>query len=236
MIPSRLRKYEDQQDKKHILWALAGSVGLLIFLLLFGLKILVGFSLMVDKLRGTAPVNTQQQTLILPPTLDPLPMATNSANLVVTGKGDKGLIAIIYLNDERFDEVDVKDDGTFEATRLPFTSGENTVSAKQADKKGNTSDLSNVVTVIFENQAPKLTIDRPDDGATVNGEKNIVEIAGITDEDASVTINDRFVVVRNDGSFEYDYPLNEGENILTIVATDPAGNTTKLDRAVKYEK
>lgn len=237
MIPSRLRRYQEQEDKKHILWALAGSVGLLIFLLIFGLKILVGFSLMVDRLRGNTPVNqNQQQTILLPPTLDPLPIATNSANLVVTGKGDKGLTAIIYVNDERFDEVDIKDDGTFKATRLPFKSGENTVSAKQADKKGNTSDLSNVVTVTLEKDAPKLTIDRPDDGATVNGEKNTVEITGVTDEDASITINDRFVVVHSDGSFRYDFSLNEGDNLVSIVATDQAGNSTKIERSVKYEK
>jgi hypothetical protein len=42
------------------------------------------------------------------------------------------------------------------------------------------------------------------------------------------------VVLHSDNSFSYSYPLNDGDNILTIVATDAAGNQTKVTRKVTY--
>lgn len=237
MIPSRIRRHQDEEDRKRIMMAISGSIALLVFLLLFGVKILVGFSLLVDKMRGASPnTNNPQTTLLFPPALDSWPSATNSAELVLTGTGEKGLSVIIYVNDTKFDTIEVEDDGTFEIADLPLKEGENTISAKHEDDKGKTSDLSNVITIVFDKKKPELIVEKPDDESTVEGESNMVEVAGTTEEDASVTVNDRFVVIRSDNSFTYSYPLNEGENILTIVATDQAGNTAKTERKVTYKK
>jgi len=46
---------------------------------------------------------------------------------------------------------------------------------------------------------------------------------------------DRFVSVKDDGSFTYNLRLNDGENTLTIIARDAAGNETKLERKVTYQ-
>ena len=58
----------------------------------------------------------------------------------------------------------------------------------------------------------------------------------MTDDNIAVTINDRMVVIKTDNSFSYGYPLNEGDNILNIVATDAAGNQTTVQRKVTYHK
>ena len=57
----------------------------------------------------------------------------------------------------------------------------------------------------------------------------------MTDEGMRITVNDRIAVVKADGSFTYAMSLPDGETVLTIVSTDPAGNQTKTERRVKYQ-
>jgi len=76
----------------------------------------------------------------------------------------------------------------------------------------------------------------PADNASVTGDNNKILVSGKTEENASITINSRVVVVKGDYTFTYDFPLNEGENKLNIVATDLAGNTTTIERKATYHR
>lgn len=235
MPHSRLSRLEERKEKRRLLLAIAGIVGIIALVGIFGIKVLIGFSLFVERLKGASPTPAaQNQNVILPPTLDPPPEATNTATISVTGKGQPNLSLIVYLNDAEFKKLSVPTDGKFSINAVPLSDGANTISAKLADDKGNTSDLSNVVTVSFANKPPKLDVNAPGDGITISGDPNTVTVAGDTDDNVTVTINDRVVVVKSDNTFSYDYPLNEGDNILTIVANDTAGNQTKLTRKVTY--
>ncbi len=235
MLYSRLRHHEDRIFKKRLVWAISGSVALIIFIFIFGLKLLVGFSLLVDNLRGTSPKEQQSQSLILPPVLDPLPEATNSATLTITGKSDREVKIVLYFDEEETTTLPTKDDGTFSFTKkLP--EGNHTVSAKAKNDKDSLSDLSNVVRVNIMRTKPELTVTSPQEGARIVGESNMVTVKGKTSPDNTVTVNDRLAVVANDGSFSYTYSLTEGENTLHIAATDPAGNQEAIDRRVTYSK
>lgn len=237
MAYSRLSRVQDRKEKQRLILAIAGIVGIFILILLFGVKALIGFSLLVEKLRGTSPTTAQQvQTIILPPTLDPPPGATNSATISVSGKGQTGLTLILYVNSKEFKQTPVKDDGTFLVSSVPLISGTNTISAKLTDTKGTLSDLSNIVSVTYGNTPPKLVVSDPTDNSTVSGDTNSVTVNGMTDDNVTVTINDRMVVIKTDNSFSYSYPLNEGDNILNIVATDASGNQTAVQRKVTYHK
>lgn len=237
MAYSRLNRVSDRKEKRRLVFAIAGIIGIFVLILAFGVKALIGFSLLVEKLRGSSPVTTQQsQTIILPPTIDPPVVATNSATISVTGKGQAELTLILYVNSKEFKQAPVKQDGTFVLPSVPLTSGTNTISAKLTDAKGNLSDLSNIVSVAYGNTPPKLVISDPSDNANVSGDPNTVTVNGITDDTVTVTINDRMVVIKTDNSFSYSYPLNEGDNILNIVATDAAGNQTTIQRKVTYHK
>ncbi|MEK7543778.1 MAG: hypothetical protein AAB557_02850 [Patescibacteria group bacterium] len=236
MVYSRLIRHEERQQRKRLMWALGGMLGLVIFLFIFGLKILVGFSLMVDRIRGNTPQQaSQNQELILPPILDSLPEATNSASITITGKSDLGLKIVLYIDEEEATTLPVKDDGTFSFTKkLP--EGDHTVSAKAKNDKDGVSDLSNVLSVSIKRKKPELTITSPTDGARVVGESNALIVKGKTASDNTVTVNDRLAVVGNDGSFSYTFSLSEGDNTLHIVATDPAGNQETEDRRVTYQR
>ncbi len=237
MAFSRLNRVADRKEKRRLVLAIAGIFGIFILILLFGVKALIGFSLLVDTLRGNSPATAQQQqTIILPPTLNPPTEATNSAAISVNGKGQTGLTLILYVNNKELKQVSVKEDGTFVVPSVPLTAGSNTISAKLTDTKGNLSDLSNIVSVTYGNAPPKLIVSDPSDNSTVTGDTNTVTVNGMTDDNVTVTINDRVVVIKTDNSFSYGYPLNEGDNILNIVATDAAGNQTTIQRKVTYHK
>lgn len=235
MLYSRLRRHEDRMLKKRLIWAVGGSMALIIFIFIFGLKILEGFSLGVDILRGSAPAVQQSQSLILPPTLDPLPEATNSASLTLTGKGEAGSLVIVYIDDEEAQKLKIERDGTFTLTKR-LTEGEHAISAKATDDKGNLSDLSNVLHLSIKRSKPTLTVTQPQDNARIVGESNTLVVKGKTDPDNSVTVSDRQAVVQSDGSFSYTMTLPEGEQAIRIVATDPAGNQTEVERRVTYQR
>ena len=236
MVYSRLIRHEERQQRKRLMWALGGMLGLVIFLFVFGLKILVGFSLMVDRIRGNSPQqSSQNQELILPPLLDPLPEATNSASLTITGKSDAGLKIILFIDEEEVTTLPVKDDGTFTYTKK-LAEGDHTISAKAKNDKDGVSDLSNVLTISIKRKKPELTITSPSDGARIVGDSNTLIVKGKTASDNTVTVNDRLAVVGNDGSFSYTHVLSEGDNTLRIVATDPAGNQETVDRRVTYQR
>ena len=233
---SRLRRYEEKKLKKRFVLAIFGSIAVLAFIIVFGLKLLVGFSLFVEKFKGSGPAAKPTPTLILPPTLNPLPEATNSAAISISGSGQPGLTLILYLNGSEYQKLPVEKDGNFTVENIPVNEGNNLVSAKLSDGKGNLSDLSNVISVNIELTAPSLTVSAPADGTTVNGDQNQVKVTGLVKDDSvSVTINGRLAVVSSDGSFSYDLLLNKGNNVVEVKATDAAGNVTTVTRHVSYQ-
>jgi len=236
MSYSRLRHFEENRQQRKIIASLGGIFAIFIFLIFFGIKILTGFSLLVDKIRGNSTTQQTQQQLILPPELDPLPNATNSASLTITGKGTADLTVILYINDMDTKKMTVGKDGVFKFENVKLADGINTLSAKLTDDNNNISDLSEVITVTIKKSKPTLEITTPHDGDEIRGEQNTIVISGKTEDTNSITVNGRVVVMKTDGSFSYEYPLGEGETILQIVATDTAGNQTKVDRTVKYIK
>lgn len=231
---SRLSRLETRKEKRRLILAILGIVGIIALVMIFGVKILVGFSVFVDRLHGNAPTPSPSSSVILPPTLNSPPEATNTATISVAGQGQPNLSLIVYLNDAQFKKLSVPTDGNFTINDIPLSDGTNTISAKLTDDKGGTSDLSNVVTISYANKPPKLDVTNPSDNSNVSGDPNTVTVSGSTDDNVTVTINDRLVVIKSDNTFSYGYPLNDGDNILTIVATDAAGNQTKVTRKVTY--
>jgi bacillopeptidase F len=236
MPSSRLRRSEEKREKRTIVLAISGTVAILAFLGVFGVKFLEGFSLFMDKLRGATPQQQTQNLLILPPVLDPPIEATNSATITITGRGQADLTFILYVNEKEFKKTTVLSDETVSIQSVQLDDGENSISAKLSDDKGNLSDLSNVVNVTVKKEKPNLDVTSPNDNATIFGDKNIVTVAGKTNPENQIIVNDRFVVVRSDGSFEYNVTLSNGDNTLKIAATDDAGNQTTVERKVTYQR
>jgi len=233
---SRLRKFEDRRQEKKIVVSIIGIIAIFSFLGIFGIRILIGFSLLVDKLRGTPQQQVIQQ-LILPPELDSLPIATNSATIAVSGKGQTGMTVIVYINETDTEKATVDKDGSFTIPTVKLIEGANTISAKQTADNKNVSALSEVFTVISKKSKPSLEITYPTDNQQIRQEQNSISVTGKTnDEVNTVTINDRFVIVQSDGSFSYDLNVPEGDSVIKIIATDTAGNQVTIERKINYGK
>lgn len=234
MSISRYARVEERRARRRLYLAIAGIAGVFLFLLLFGVRILVGFSLFVDWIRGASP-QQQQSTVLLPPVLDPAPEATFSARIKITGSAQPDTTLIVYLNEKEFKKMTVPKIGTFELEDVVLQEGENVMSAKVTDED-KMSELSNVLRITRKSEGPLIEVTSPEDGREVVGDDSRLTIEGKTEEDVTVTVNGRFVVVESDGSFRSTMNLSEGETTLTIVATDVAGNKSQLSRRVTYRR
>ena len=72
--------------------------------------------------------------------------------------------------------------------------------------------------------SPTLTITEPANESLVQERK--LDILGVTDPDATVTINGLSVLVRSDGKFFTQMTLEPGVNSITAIATSRFGKTT----------
>ena len=235
MPVSRYSRIEERRARRRLYLAIAGIAGVFLFLLLFGVRILIGFSLFVDWIRGSSP-QQQQSAVLLPPVLDPAPEATFSARIKVTGSAQPDTTLIVYLNEKEFKKMTVPKEGTFQLEDVVLAEGENVMSAKVTDGADNVSELSNVLRIMRKSEGPLMEVTAPDDGKEIVGDDSRLTIEGKTEGESSVTVNGRFVVVNADGSFRYTMNLSEGETILNIVATDVAGNKSQIERRVTYRR
>lgn len=235
MITSRRRRLEEKNARQKIAVGLIGIVGLTVFLAVFGFRLLIAFSLFLERFRGGSTQPVQQANILLAPILDQLPEATNSATIDIRGTGTPKTTAIIYVNGDEYKRILLGEESVFYAHNIPVDEGSVTISARITDTQKTVSDISNTITTVVDRTPPDLTIEKPESGVTINDGTHKVPIAGATEQNARITINDRIAVVHSDGSFTYDMPLNDGENTLKFIATDVAGNSIEIERKVIYQ-
>lgn len=82
--------------------------------------------------------------------------------------------------------------------------------------------------------APTLDVAKPSDQFSTNSAT--VEIAGKTDPEVKVAINNQEVEVSNSGQFSQTVNLSESVNKITITATSKLGQTAKIERTVFLKK
>ena len=237
MANTRYGRIEEKKQQKRLRLAIVGIIAILAFFGMFGFKLLVGFSLFIDTLRGSSPATQQtSQVIIFPPILNEVPLATKSSQLAISGTGQPNTTLVIYINEKQTKSVKLAKSATFSAILVTLTDGQNTISAKLTDDKGNTSDLSNILSIEMRAKLPLLEISSPGNNTDVSGESNLVTISGKTDPDVMVTINGRLAVLRSNNTFSYDYPLSDGDNELTIEARDIADNVTIQKLKLRYNR
>ena len=197
------------------------AVILLIFLGIPGLAKLAGF---LGTLKSSSQaIEKNDTTPPAPPRLETLPEATNKVNLEIKGTTEEGATVILLINNSE-EEVVADKNGEFTFT-TSLNKGRNTVSVRAKDPAGNESVSSDVQSVVFDNEKPLLEISSPEDGKNYYGSmQRQVVIEGTTEADVSITINDRFVSVDDNGVFSFATTLQEGDNNFMIKAADKAGN------------
>lgn len=228
------RKSKETLSYRRAAAALILSFFLFVLLLLFGVQGLAKLASFLGGIKDSgAPIEKTEEELLLPPRLATLPIATNSAQISVSGFAESSFVVEIFLNDVLIDSTLVSKEGKFEIHDLVLEKGENKIYAfTKSDNKR--SSASKTINIAYKEKPPNLEIISPDDETTISGEDKKVKIKGQTDPEVSLFINNRWVIVKNDGSFSFELPLSEGENEIEIIARDIAGNETKKTLLVKY--
>ncbi|MEK5061767.1 PKD domain-containing protein, partial [Paenibacillus sp. FSL H7-0326] len=114
---------------------------------------------------------------------------------------------------------------------IDLNAGENVLVA-EALVGDEVTDPSTPVTVTLDQAAPELVVTSPEDGETTNAEAYTVR-GTVNDEYLdTVTVNGEAAEVTEDGSFEHRLLINSGDNLITVTATDLAGNETTITRTV----
>lgn len=232
-----MRKSYSRVKRGKIFWQIIVIVSLSIaffsLLLFLGLPLLAKFSIFLEGIVGNNEIDVLvDHTPPLPPQIETPFTATNSARVTIQGNAEPGSSVKFYLNNEPLEKTLVGNDGTF-TKRVTLNKEENEILAQTVDQAGNESILSSPIYIFYIKKAPLLEIEFPPE-KEYEAEKEEVEIRGKILPEARLTINNRVVPVRQDGSFSYLVTLSDGENLFEIVATDQAGNLTKIEQKIKF--
>jgi hypothetical protein len=179
---------------------------------------------------SNTPLGTTDNIPPASPKLDSLPDATRVRTLTVSGSAESGATVIVTINGQDEEPTLADKDGLFKHV-ASLAGGNNTISATATDKAGNKSRASKSLAVLYDATPPKMTITHPSQEINSVTTPSIV-IQGKTEPDAQVTVNDRQAIIQADGTFSASLNLSPGNNVITIVATDKAGNTAKTTRTI----
>lgn len=239
MRRSRLNKNFEKKSQKTLILSIIGILIVLFLLFRFGIDILVSFSTFISGSKGSQTAQQANQiNYIAPPILNPLVSATNSAQIVITGKGTKGQTINLYINNTQTDQIQTDKNGAF-VFNESLKNGDNQIKTR-AEYNGKQSDFSDIINVAYKNSPPTLDLSSPSDGQTFNknqiGTGNTISVSGKTDLGSTVTVNGFWAVVDDNNNFSYTLPLQNGDNQIKIIATDQAGNKTEKDIKVNYSQ
>lgn len=231
---SRLSRRIEQQNKKAFIGSLLGIIFVAFVLIKYGLPFLATASFFLTGYQGDErQEKKERQGFIAPPLFDAFPTATNSAVFAISGSASSKKSVILYINDDLIDTVTTDDKGKFSFSELQLSKGANEIKAKVKDENKE-SKYSETVTVLYTDTAPTLTLDSPQGGKSFSKDDKNALISGKTDLGVKVTVNELWAIVDASGAFSYTLPLQSGENKITVIATDQAGNETKIERIITY--
>lgn len=214
------------------------TIILIAAIVIWGVPSLVKVAIFLGDLRSSSqPISGEDTIPPTPPVLQPLSEATSSPTMRLEGFAEEGATVIVSVNNAKKAEMVVESDGEFLFNSLRLEDGENRISAVAIDDAGNESRPSSTYRVTYDAFPPNLELLSPKDSSSFYGaSEKIVQVTGITDTDATVKVNDKLVIVGQDGKFSHNLELSNGENEITVIARDRAGNEMVERIKATYEE
>lgn len=121
-------------------------------------------------------------------------------------------------------------------TPTTMADGPHTILVMASDYDGNVANSAGS-SIVVDTVPPVLTVTSPADNLVTN--QDTVTVSGTTNDATSgpvtLKINEVPVTVQENGTFTYEFTLTEGDNTITIVATDSAGKSSTVVRHVKKD-
>ena len=167
-------------------------------------------------------VDTQPPTLRLVNLPDGLRLGDPS--LTVQGLTDPDATVWVVGNPQPI-AVDGRGGFTFQQR---LTEGDNRLEVSAVDQAGNTTRLVRTITLVTT--PPDLVVTTPGDDEWTN--QPLITVSGQAPPNTTLTVNDQPVALDNDGRFQHELLLEEGDNLIRVTATDDVGNLTTQERLV----
>lgn len=235
MVRSRISRIEEKKTQKRLVIVVILTVLVIVLVFAVGIPLLVKVSALLGNINAQGqPLVSNDTTAPYAPILSPINNTTNNAKLTVEGFAEPETTLTLLVNGDKVKETLLGKEGTFTIDDVVLQSGKNTITAVATDQAGNESAQSNTLEVTYKTKGPQLEVSEPADGQSFDKDHQEITIKGTTDKDATIWINDRFVSVTDEGTFEHKLKLSDGENVVKIVARDSAGNEKVLEKTVMY--
>lgn len=232
---SRLQRKREKDSLRQAFKYLLLVFGLLFLLIKYGLPGLIKMATFLGDINSSKqPIEKQESSPILAPRLNPLPLATTSAEINISGFSQSGSTVKLFLRGINIEETITDANGEFSFKSVHLKDGENEIYTEANDNQGKESGPSTTYTVTLDSEAPKLEIGQPQDDQRFFDKDSPIIVSGNTEAGTDLTINNRFVLVKDDGTFTTTQSLSPGDNQIEVVVHDDAGNETKKSLKVNY--
>lgn len=232
---SRLeRKEEENITRKTVLMGIL-TVAIFVLVIVFGLPLLVKLSVILGDAKNRSKADETEKVLPpLPPRLVTAFEATNSATFSISGVAEPGVQVELIRNDVSLGKKDVSDKGSFQFDNVTLDKGDNVFTAMATTEKEGNSELSKPVSVVYDDEAPTLTMINPSEDK-ISVDSADFDVSGKSQKGVSVTVNGRLAMVDDEGVFKLKVQLNAGKNTIEIDVRDEAGNETKKTIEITYD-
>lgn len=232
--PSRRDEISKRRYERNIVIIFLGIVVILVIFFFYGVPLLINFSLLVGNLRGGSDTNNtvNESSYLVPPILNPIQDATNSARIAISGTAISGQTVKLYLNGKYIDQTEVNNKNNFKIDNILLDEDNNDIKATVVGPDNKESDYSQDLHIIYKNKPPDLEVNFPHDKQTFSSGDNQIKVEGKTNEDVRITVNNYWAIVDNKGNFSYLLNLQKGENKINVTAVDAAGNQTSSEMTV----
>jgi bacillopeptidase F len=232
---TRLQRKREKESSKQALKYFLLIILFLFLLVRFGLPGLIRLAAFIGDLRSSSqPIEKQDQLAPRPPILNPVPEATTSADINLSGYAETGATIKLSVRGITVSDNVADNEGGFEFLAVHLREGENEIFVVAIDDQGNVSEESTSYKITVDKTAPKLSLESPADGDRFFDNDNPISIKGSSEEGIGLRINGRFLRPNSDGSFEMSLGLSEGDNEIEVKAVDHAGNETVKKVTVNY--
>lgn len=241
-MPEFKRKFfSDNQDKKFddltkktLVFGI-GTFALFVLLFVFGLPLLIKFSVFLGERRKGIEIKKQ---VVLPPQPPRLLLpfeSTPSAQINLKGFAEPNVLVDLYLDGQKISSKNSDAAGEFSFSGVNLKIGSNVFTAMASLNSDLKSELSSEELIIRDEMPPELVISNPDkDNLTVD--YSDFDIIGKTEKKSYVTINNYVASVNDLGEFKMKMQLQLGKNDYTIKSRDEAGNQTTKKVTITFEQ
>jgi len=232
---SRLERKTDNEITRKTIFLGLITIAVFVLLLVFGLPLLIRFSVFLGDTRNRNSAVQSENTLPpLPPRIFVPYEATNSASINIEGSAEAKTKVELMKDDVAIETVEVDESGEFVIENVSLDEGDNIFIARAVSEDGLVSELSKSLEIELDQKVPELTMTNPsEDSVTVDYAD--FDVVGVSEPGVSVTVNGRVALVDAEGNFKLKMQLVPGKNEMEVVVRDLAGNETKKKITVTYD-